>query len=330
MANASLHTTLAPLSFFLKDKDIAEIMINRPNELWFDNGKFIVKQKIDLSLKMLERMAHLIAAHSGQEINEQKPLLSAMLPGGHRVQLVLSPACKCFDVINQWQNTVSISIRKQKDNEMSLDDFEHQGGFNQMLASDDKILPHLKQLSQHKKYSQLFIDAVKYKKTILISGGTYSGKTTLLNMLLPYIDQNERVITIEDTPELRIPNENQVRLFYSRGMQNTTQVSAYDLLTASLRLRPDRIIMGELRDDDAVCWLQAVNTGHAGTLSTIHSDTPELAVQKLIDMVRLKYPFQSEEHIKQYIYKVVDLIIQIKRNSRTGQRYISQILILKE
>jgi type IV secretion system protein VirB11 len=330
MAIASLQTTLAPLSFFLQSKNIHEIMINRPNEIWLDNGKTIDKQDIDLPYKILQRMAYLIAAHTGQEISEEKPLLSAVLPGGHRAQLILPPVSKCLDEVSGWQATVSVSIRKQTQIDYDLHDFERKGGFLSLINQADASSEALKSLYKNNNYLDFLIKAVQLKKTILISGGTYSGKTTLLNMLLKFIDKNERIITIEDTPELYIPNANQVRLFYSRGMQSSAQVNAHDLLNATLRMRPDRIIMGELRDDDAVCWLQAVNTGHEGTISTIHSDTPALAIQKLIDMVRLKYPLQSDENIKQYIQKVVDIIVQIKRDRESGSRFIEDILFLQE
>ncbi|MFA6037083.1 MAG: P-type DNA transfer ATPase VirB11 [Legionellales bacterium] len=329
MAIASLQTTLAPLSFFLQSKHIYEIMINRPNEIWLDDGKTIVKQGIDLSYKMLKRLADLIAAQSGQEISEQKPLLSATLPGGHRVQVILSPVVKFLDEDKSWQDTVCLGIRKQADIDFDLKFFENQGGFSHLEHKNSAPEKELNYLYLNKNYCEFLTRAVQLKKTILISGGTYSGKTTLLNMLIKHMDNNERILSLEDTPELHIPHGNQVRLFYSRGMQSQAKMSAHDLLNASLRMRPDRIIMGELREDDAVCWLQAANTGHEGTLSTIHSDSPTLAIQKLTDMVRVKYPRQSDESIKQYIHAVVDIIVQIKRNTTTGQRYISEILFLE-
>ncbi len=325
MAIASLQTTLAPLMIFLQSKNIQEIMINRPNEIWLDDGKSVVKQGIDLSLKMLKRLVDLIASQAGQEISEQKPLLSAQLPGGHRAQVIMSPAAKILDADNNWQDTVCLSIRKNTLQKFDLSFFETQGGFADFADKNDFIEHELYKLYQNKQFLEFLSLAVKYKKTILISGGTYSGKTTLLNMLIKEIDKNERIITIEDTPELYIENENQVRLFYSRGLQSSAKITAHDLLNASLRMRPDRIIMGELRDDDALCWLQAANTGHEGTLTSIHSDTPSLAIQKLIDMVRVKYPMQTDESIKQYIKTVVDIIIQIKRDQLTGKRFISDI-----
>lgn len=330
MATASLQTTLAPLLLFLQAKTTQEIMINRQNEIWVDDGKKVIRQQIDLSLKILQRLCDLIAAQSGQEISDQKPLLSAVLPGGYRVQVIQSPVVKALDDEKNWQDTVSMAIRKQSWLDFDLSAFEYQGGFSCMNTSQESEFNELHHLYKNNHYLKFLIRAVALKKTILISGGTYSGKTTLLNMLIKEIDCAQRIITIEDTPELHIPNPNQVRLFYSRGMQGTAKVTAHDLLNATLRMRPDRIIMGELRDDDAICWLQAANTGHEGTLSTIHSDTPLLAIQKLTDMVRVKYPLQSDESIKQYIRAVVDVIVQIKRDTATGKRFISEILYLKE
>lgn len=330
MASASLQTTLAPILLFLQSKNIQEIMINRPHEIWLDDGKSVVRQDIDLSLKMLKRLVDLIAAQSGQEISEQKPILSGLLPGGHRVQVMMAPAVKTQDDSKNWLDTVSISIRKQSLIDFDLNVFEQQGGFSQIKEINHSTMQELDALYHNKQYLTLLKQAVKFKKTILISGGTYSGKTTLLNMLIKEIDPGERIITIEDTPELHVNNANQVRLFYSRGMQGIAKINAQDLLNATLRMRPDRIIMGELRDDDAICWLQAANTGHEGTLTSVHSDTPQLAIQKLIDMVKVRYPLQNDESIRQYIHAVLDIVIQVKRDSATGKRYISEILCLKE
>ncbi|MGA2655798.1 MAG: ATPase, T2SS/T4P/T4SS family, partial [Gammaproteobacteria bacterium] len=241
MANASLQQTMSPLAIYLQDEAINEIMINRPNEVWLDNGKAIFQHKIDFPLRLMQRFANLIAAESGQEINEQKPLLSAMLPGGHRVQLILSPACKCLDEEQQWQDTVCLSIRKKSDAILDLNTFTSQGGFTQLSDKTDTKINKLTELYSLKQYQEFLIKAVQYKKNILISGGTYSGKTSLLNMLLDCIDKDERIISIEDTPELKIPSKNQVRLFYSRGMQSSAQITSHDLLNAALRMRPDRI-----------------------------------------------------------------------------------------
>lgn len=329
MAEASLHTTLAPLLLFLQAKNIQEIMINRPNEIWIDDGKSMVKQGIDLPFKMLRRLVDLVAAQSGQEMSAQKPLLSAILPGGHRIQVITSPAAKMLDENKTWQDTICISIRKQTVLEFDLKNFNQQGGFAHIDTPQKHHLEDFQQLYDKKQYLELLLAAIHYKKTILISGGTYSGKTTLLNMLLKEMNPHERVVSIEDAPELSIINDNQVRLFYSRGMQSTAKISAHDLLNATLRMRPDRIIMGELRDDDALCWLQAANTGHEGTLSSIHSDTPALAIQKLVDMVKIKYPLQLDESIKQYIRAVLDIIIQVKRDVNTGKRYVADILLVQ-
>jgi type IV secretion system protein VirB11 len=328
MANASLQTTLAPLLLFLNGKHIQEIMINRPNEIWLDNGLTVIKQSIDMPLKMLRRLVELIAAQSGQEVGEKTPLLSALLPGGHRIQIIMSPAVKICDQQNNWHDTISLSIRKQSLSHFNLQAFNAQGGFSDVVKTKQDNIEELHKLYQEGKYLELLVQAVNLKKTILVSGGTYSGKTTLLNMLINEISKNERLITIEDTPELTIAQENHVRLFYSRGMQSAAKLGAQDLLNATLRMRPDRIIMGELRDTDASCWLQAANTGHEGTLSTIHSDTPLLAIQKLSDMVKMQYPMQSDTSIKKYIYAVLDMIIQVKRDINTGRRYISEIFIL--
>ncbi|MFI4956711.1 MAG: P-type DNA transfer ATPase VirB11 [Gammaproteobacteria bacterium] len=328
MSIASLETTLKPIRAFLDAPAVSELSINKPNEIWCDNGAVATRVAIPYDYGMLERLAQLTASFNNQIISDAKPILSGTLPGGYRIQIVRAPAALQVNRDGTTSNTISISIRKQTIRDFSVDGYAAGGGLSRVgvHASQQETLNHdLNLLIDQKQYADFLKKAVKAKKTILISGGTYSGKTSVLNMLLKELDPTERIITIEDAAEVVIHNENQVRLFYTRGTQGIASVSAADLITSCLRMRPDRIIMGELRGDDAVHWLAAANSGHEGTLSTIHADTPAMAIEKMIEMVKLVRPGQTDESIRNYITSVIDIIIQIRKDHATGERYISDI-----
>lgn len=328
MSIASLETTLKPIRAFLDAPEISDISINKPNELWYDTGSVSTPVSIPYDYATLERLAQLTASFNHQTISDSKPILSGTLPGGYRVQIVRAPAALHIDKEGRKSNTICFSIRKQTIKNFTLDEYMQGGGFSRvgLQALEQKNLDQdLNRLLMKKNFIEFLKKAVKCKKTILISGGTYSGKTSVLNMLLKELDPKERIITIEDAAEVIVHNENQVRLFYTRGPQGVSNVSASDLITSCLRMRPDRIIMSELRGDDAVHWMFAANSGHEGTISTLHADTPAMAVEKLIDMVKLVRPDQTDESIRRYVRSVIDIIIQVKKDETTGMRYVSDI-----
>jgi type IV secretion system protein VirB11 len=167
-------------------------------------------------------------------------------------------------------------------------------------------------------------EAVRGKCNILISGGTSSGKTTLLNALVREIPDTERLILIEDTPEIRLRHPNAVGLLATKGDQGEARVSPDDLLQASLRMRPDRIIVGELRGAEAYTFLRAVNTGHPGSLTTIHADSPERAIEQLALIVLQSGTQLTREDIVHYVRSVIDLVVQLDR--KAGARSISRIM----
>jgi type IV secretion system protein VirB11 len=166
--------------------------------------------------------------------------------------------------------------------------------------------------------------AVKARKTIIVSGGTSTGKTTFLNALIREIDAAERLVLIEDTPELVLRHDNAIGLVAVRGAMGEANVTTDDLLGASLRLRPDRIILGELRGREAFTFLRAINTGHPGSLTTIHADTPDGALEQLILMVLQSGITLQRIDLHSYIGNVVDVVVQLER--RGGVRRISAIV----
>lgn len=328
-----LENLLQKLSPYLGDKTITDISINKPGEIWLDNSQSPLRVEIpELTFHHCMALAHQIATYSEQIVSEEQPLLSAHLPTGERIQMVLSPATWWLNELNSPQPTLAMSIRKLHTASMRLEEYEMGGGFARVgirHESDQKVLDTLHNLYDKKSYAALLRFAVKNYQTILVSGATYSGKTSFLNMLLKEIPLHERLITIEDVPELHVPHPNRVRLFYSRGKQGRAAIQASDLVLATLRMRPDRVILGELRGDDAIHWLTAANSGHPGTLATLHADEPRMALDKLTLMVMAYQQNLSRKEVYQYVTSIVDIVVQLKRDHE-GRRYISDILLTKK
>ena len=172
--------------------------------------------------------------------------------------------------------------------------------------------------------AQFLREAVRSRANILIAGGTSSGKTTFLNGLIAEIPAHERLIFIEDTPELRMAHENAVGLIAARGGLAEAEIGSEDLLIAALRMRPDRIILGELRGREAFTFLRAVNTGHPGSMTTIHADTPRRAIEQLTLLVLQAGTRLSRDDVRHYVRESIDVFIQMTRQD--GKRRVSQIL----
>jgi type IV secretion system protein VirB11 len=306
---------------YLDDPEIAEICVNRSGELWIERIGNPSMEKIDcadITKDHMMRLARQIANTTGQAINLQNPLLSASLPTGERVQVIMPPATL---------NGIVFSIRKQVVKDMDLADYAAAGAFEAVdWVTDSDLKPHdaqLRALAEQKNFYQFIALAAKSKKNIIISGGTSTGKTTLLNAILKEIDPEERIITIEDTPEIKPIHQNHVPLLASKGEQGIAEVTIQSLLEASLRLRPDRILLGELRGKEAYTFLRAVNTGHPGSITTVHADTPHGAFKQIALMVMQANLGLQNDQIMDYIRSIVDVVVQLKRIG--GKRIISEV-----
>lgn len=306
---------------YLDDPAIAEICVNRSGELWIERAGSPSMEKIDcpdITKDHMMRLARQIANTTGQAINLQNPLLSASLPTGERVQVIMPPATL---------NGIVFSIRKQVVKDMDLADYANAGAFDAVdWVNDSDLKPHdaqLRALAEQKNFYQFIALAAKSKKNIIISGGTSTGKTTLLNAILKEIDPEERIITIEDTPEIKPIHQNHVPLLASKGEQGIAEVTIQSLLEASLRLRPDRILLGELRGKEAYTFLRAVNTGHPGSITTVHADTPHGAFKQIALMVMQANLGLQNDQIMDYIRSIVDVVVQLKRIG--GKRIISEV-----
>lgn len=320
MSQIALRNALKPLHAFLQRDWVTEVSINRPGEVFVEEKGDITRHEVpELTFDKLYSLATLIASANGQSINETTPLLSGSLPDGERVQVVVPP---CVE-----KGIVCMSIRKPTVLSYTLDDYEKNGAFDRTVisqnlgatAEDQELIRLLKEDNK-----QEFIrKAVEFKKNIIVSGGTTTGKTTFENALIKLIPDYERLITIEDTRETILTQPNRVHLLASKGAQGTAKTDVQDLLEACLRLRPDRLLLAELRGKEAFSFLRAINTGHPGSISTLHADTPKGAYEQLVLMVTQAGLGLTRTEILEYIHSVVEVVIQLKRVQ--GKRIISEI-----
>lgn len=314
-----LDSFLAPLASLLARDDVTDIFINRPGEVWVESaGGTIAVETIDgLTEDVLGQLARQIAAANAQGIHRSQPLLSATLPDGSRVQVVAPPATRGGHIL---------AIRRHVAASIRLDDWDDQNAFGSLEAGEAAIdRPRSYRLLGGEGASSFLRDAVSERRNILISGGTSSGKTTFLNGLLAEIPQEERLVLIEDTQELHLTHLNAVGLIAARGHLGEAAVTAEDLLIAALRLRPDRIILGELRGQEAFTFLRAVNTGHPGSITTIHADTPHRAIEQLALLVLQSGSRLSRDDVRHYVRESIDVFVQLER--RGGKRRVTQIMV---
>lgn len=314
-----LDNFLAPLATWLARADVTDIYVNRPGEIWIESLGGGIEHHEDPALteQLLARLARQIAAHGSQGISRAAPLLAASLPDGSRVQIVAPPATRGGHVL---------AIRRHVKAEFSLADWRDSGAF-EGLAEGDTALDRERRWHTlgGKDAPAILAEAVRTRRNIIVSGGTSSGKTTFLNALLAEIPRDERLLTIEDTEELRIEHPNAVGLIAARGRLAEADVNAEDLLIAALRMRPDRIILGELRGSEAFTFLRAVNTGHPGSMTTIHADTPQRAIEQLALLVLQTGSRLSRDDVRHYVRESIDVFVQLER--RDGQRLVSQVMV---
>lgn len=320
MSVAALDSYLLPLKQILDRDGVNEVSINRPHEVWIElKGDMIREELPTFDLEHLKSLGRLVAQATEQRLSEEEPLLSATLPSGYRIQIVFPPACE--------QGSVVVSIRKPSSLKWSLEDYDKMGMFDAVSVGEvedknDLILAKLLKLNRIKDFLHR---AVIYKKNIIISGGTSTGKTTFTNAVIRSIPHEERLITVEDAREVDLSSHpNRVHLLASKGGQGRSKVTTQDLIEACLRLRPERIIVGELRGSEAFSFLRAINTGHPGSISTLHADTPKMAIEQLKMMVMQAGLGMTPSEITSYIKNVVDIVVQLKRGGK-GRRYISEV-----
>jgi type IV secretion system protein VirB11 len=320
-----LSAFLEPFAEWLARPDVTDILVNRPGEVWVESvlGSIERHDAPDVTTLHLTRLAAQIARISKQGVSREHPLLSASLPTGERIQIILPPATRGF---------VALAIRKHVLTDLTLADYVNTGamahtvgaGGNKAFAGKDQALRTLLNKGDVAAFLHL---AVQQRRNIVVSGGTGTGKTTFLNALLKEIPHHERLVLIEDAAEIRLVHENAVGLVAVKGETGQARVDVDDLLQAALRMRPDRIIVGELRGKEAFTFLRAVNTGHPGSVTTLHADTPAGALEQLALMALQTGTAMTHADILAYVRSVVDIIVQLERDQ--GRRQVSEISFLR-
>ncbi|MBO9622405.1 MAG: P-type DNA transfer ATPase VirB11 [Sphingomonas sp.] len=319
-----LRSFLAPFEPVLARTDVTDIYVNRPEELWAETiAGTVERHEIPgLSEAWLMRLATQIAAFANQGVSREHPLLSASLPDGARVQVIAPPATRGFP---------AIAIRKHVNPELTLADYVERGGFDAVRTrealAEDPADEALATLLRSGDVAGTLAAAVRARKTILVSGGTSTGKTTFLNALMREIPAQERLILIEDTPELQLRHENAVGLLAARSELGEAQVTADDLVAASLRMRPDRIILGELRGPEAYAFLRAVNTGHPGSMTTVHADSPERAIEQIVLLVLQGGTRLNREDVRHYVRSCIGVYVQLDRVA--GRRRVTDVVLAR-
>jgi type IV secretion system protein VirB11 len=319
---SALELTLRALEPLLGRSDVTEVCINAPGHGFLETRSGWQHMELPFaSFEWCRRLAKLVANFTRQRVDEESPLLSASLPGGERIQIVLPPATSA--------GCVAISIRRPSDQVWSIEDLSQSGIFratrrsSQALDTAEEELLRLLGAQEYQAFMQL---AVTSRKNILVSGPTGSGKTTWTKALIREIPGEERLITIEDAKELVLDRHpNHVRLFYSKDDQGLARVTPKQLLESCLRMKPDRILLAELRAEEAFDYLRNVNSGHPGSITSIHAASAELAFEQLVLLVKQSRGGQElpRADIKNLLYLLVDVVVQF--GVERHERFIKEI-----
>jgi len=292
---------LGPLQALFRDPDISEIMVNGPGSVFIEKEGRIEPSELALESdsKVIEMVRRIIGPLN-LRLDETSPMVDARLPDGSRLNAVIPPLCL---------NGPTVTIRRFRPSPFTVDELVGRGAMTAEMAS-------------------FLQGAVKSRANIIVSGGTSSGKTTLLNVLSSFIPETERLITIEDAAELKIEHSHVVSL-ESRppNIEGRGEVTVRDLVRNALRMRPDRIIVGEVRGAEALDMLQAMNTGHPGSLSTAHANSPRDLLDRLETMVLMSDVMLNQEAVRRQVGSALDLILHTERTP-VGGRILSQVVAL--
>lgn len=299
---------IKPLQEHLDNPLLTEVVVNRPQEVWTEGRDGWQKHSAhELTFQYCRQLATLIASYNGKAISADKPVLSAALPNGERVQVIIPPGCEPY--------TVSITIRKPSMIDKTLDELDAEGAFIEFADVDNVLLPfehELVQLKQEKRIKEFLDLAVRKHRNILIVGKTGSGKTTVTKSLTRSIPQEERLITIEDVHELFLnQHQNKVHLFYAREDEGGAKVTPKQALASCLRMKPDRILLAELRGDEAWEFIKSVNTGHPGSISTMHANGAYESFEQLTALIKDSRTgaHLDANYIRNRLFTTIDVVL---------------------
>lgn len=298
LAPVDFKQDAGPIRQYLNDPDVTEIMINRFDVIFVEKGGKL--EELDKGFENSEALTRFVASIanvSGRELNRRHPVLDSRLPDGSRINIVIPPVALDGPVV---------TIRRHKKQAMTHRDLTQAG------SVDDKLIVFLYQL-------------VRCRQNLVVSGGTGSGKTTLLNVMSSFIPSSERIITIEDTAELVLPVKNMVRMEAKPAIANDPGVSIHELVISALRMRPDRLVIGECRGAEAWDMLLAMNTGHEGSMTTLHSNSAYDALRRLEAMV-LRSGYEAPlQMIKTDIASTINFVVHVERLS-DGRRRVMEVV----
>ena len=323
MATA-LAQYVARLKPWLEDESVTEFCINGPCVAFVERRSGWREEALPFATELwCQQFARLVAAATRQRVNAESPLLSASLPSGERVQVVLPPAVPA--------GTVAIAIRRPSGRVWGLDELALGGLFERCLAigvgAERGEEPALARLHAARDWPGFLRLAVRLRKNVVVSGATGSGKTTLTRALVREIPAEERLLVLEDAAELSLASHpNSLRLLYSKDGQGLARVSAKQLLEASLRMRPDRILLAELRGEEAYHYLRNVNSGHPGSITSVHASSAALAFEQLTLLVKESPPGRelARSDIRGLLAQLVDVVVQCGRDA-SGRRVVSEV-----
>jgi type IV secretion system protein VirB11 len=319
---SALALTLRALRPMLADPEVTELCINRPFEAFLETRAGWRRERLPFAdFDWCSRLAKLVANSTQQRIDATAPLLSASLPGGERVQIVMPPATSA--------GCVAITIRRPSDRVWSIEELSSRGIFRKARTAEptlDGTEQELLRLLAARGYEDFMRLAVRSRKNILVSGPTGSGKTTWTKALIREIPSEERLVTIEDAQELVLDRHpNHVRLYYSKDDQGVARVTPKQLLESCLRMKPDRILLAELRAEEAFDYLRNVNSGHPGSITSVHATSAELAFEQLVLLVKQNPGGRdlARSDIKSLLYLLIDVVIQF--GVERHERFIKEI-----
>ena len=321
--DSALREYLRPLAPFLADPTITEVCINRPGEVFTEGPGGWYRHELPAAhLGWCRKLAQLVATFSAQKINEQCPMLSGSLPDGERVQLTMPPACE--------PGTIAVTIRKPSLCTLTPAQYEAAGFHDEVpdgaapqaeaLATLSAVDRKLLALRSARRFWDFYALAIRERKNIVISGATGSGKTTFGRALVAFIPEDERLLTIEDVRELFLPNHpNRVHLLYSEGGQGTAELTGKTLLQACLRMKPDRVLLAELRSKVAYDYIVNISSGHPGSITTVHAGSVAGAFEML--MLRVKESAEGQSlaraEIQALLRAEVDIVVQVQQVKRS-------------
>ncbi len=308
----SVRHQLEPLKRWLQDSKVSEIWINKPGQVIIEaSGRRETFDVPELTYESLESMSTAIARFASDTVGELKPILSALLPDGERIQIVMPPACSF--------GTISMTIRRPSSVRFTLQDYSKSGFFGKIIPVTNELSSidrELLKLKDAKEFEEFLTRAVLYGKNIVVAGGTGSGKTTFMKALIDLIPVYERLITIEDVPELFLPNhDNHVHLFYpsEASEEAGSIITSATLLKSCLRMKPDRILPAELRGGETFDYVNVCSSGHGGSITSCHAGSANQTFERLALMILQNRQGRTLPYdvIKRLLLSVVDVVVHV-------------------